>query len=137
MSDPIDGVGGKMTKWSIIVGMLGILATRIAITRLSPRTTRRISQRCWLLGLASLFPAWLISFTALLGNPGGEAYEASLPRPVILSSSAALLGVIVSDFLQRRLESSGGSHPIMTYWILGAASLVPAWCIALLSLGEN
>lgn len=126
-----------MIKWSIIVGMLGILATRIAITRFSPEKTRRISQRSWLLGLASLFPAWIIAFIALLGSSVGDEYQASLPRAVILSSSAALLGIIVSDFLHRRLESSGRSHPIMTYWTLGAASLLPAWCIVLLSLGGN
>ncbi len=121
-----------MTKWSIIAGMLGIIAAVVAITRPRYRTARR----CWLLGAASLFPAWLLAFIALLGTSVRDA-EVSLPQPVILSSSAALLGLIISDFLQRHLESSGRGHSILTYWIIGTASFVPGWCIAVLILGRN
>ncbi len=126
-----------MTKWSIIIGMLGLLVTRVATTRLSLQMPHPISRRCWLLGLASLFPGWIVSFIGLLGSSVGSPSEASLPQPVILSSSAALFGVILGDFLMRRLEISARSYPGLTYWLLGAVSLVPAWLIALLSLGGN
>jgi hypothetical protein len=81
------------------------------------------------LGLAALGPAWLIAFVGLLGgSPTGRPEASSFLH---LSSSAALLGIILSDAAVRQ---SGRAYRSVTYWLLGGAALVPAWGIALLGL---
>lgn len=91
--------------------------------------TRESGQRphlYWSLGLAALLPAWLIAFVGLLGSSPTARPEASLSAAFISSSSAALLGILLSDAAVRRLRESGRDHPPQTYWLLGVAALCPA-----------
>lgn len=122
-----------MMLWSVGVGVAGMLATWIWMTCLA----RRLSFdpiHAWLLGLGALLPAWLIGFVGLLGPSMGERPEPSLAMGLIFSSSAGLLGIILSDAAVRRFRESGREHRPVTYWLLGVAALLPAWGIALLSL---
>ncbi|MGH7771717.1 MAG: hypothetical protein ACREQA_05715 [Candidatus Binatia bacterium] len=119
-----------MARLSIVLGVLGLFATGAALPYLSRWVSNWRPRQRWLLGLAALFPAWLIAFLGLLPSSVGPEYE-PLPRSAILSSVVALLGVIFTDTVARRLDKSGYSLSPLTYWLLGVAGLLPAWLIAL------
>ncbi|HXV83008.1 MAG TPA: hypothetical protein VEG60_24355, partial [Candidatus Binatia bacterium] len=84
----------------------------------------------WLVGLAALFPAWLIAFLGLLPSSVGPE-RSPLPRSALLSSVVALFGVVFTDMVVRRLDASGYSLSPFKYWVLGLAGLLPAWLITL------
>jgi cytochrome c oxidase assembly factor CtaG len=113
---------------------LGLLGTWLGLKGLSRRQSPPGPTLAWTLGLAALLPAWLLSFVGLLGPSTGERPEPSLAMAFILSSSAGLLGVILSDAAVRRLGNSEREHRSDTYWLLGVVALLPAWVIALLGL---
>ncbi len=117
-----------MIRWSLALGILGILTTGLAVISLN----RRGAQQSWLLGLGALFPAWLVAFLGQLTFPSDPMEGGSLPASAVLSSGAALLGIIFSDMAVRRLEKSRHLVSPLWRWLLGVAALVPAWCIALL-----
>jgi hypothetical protein len=119
-----------MTKFSIILGVLGLFATAAGVPYLSGWGSNWGPRQHWLLGVMALFPAWLIAFLGLLPSYVGPEYD-PLPRSALLSSMVALLGVVFTDTAVRRLDKSGYSLSPFTYWLLGAAGLVPAWVIAL------
>lgn len=123
-----------MTQWSVIFGIIGVLGTG-AIT---PLLRRRVSdwgtQRCWFVGLAALSPAWLVAFVGLLPTVTGNADRVPLPPVAILSSSAALFGIIVTHYALRRLHRSGHTFCPVVYWLFGLVAFLPAWCIALVNL---
>jgi hypothetical protein len=123
-----------MIAWSVLIGLVGALATWGAMRSLGARESSQRPHLDWSLGLAALLPAWLIAFVGLLGaSPTGRP-EASLSVFLHLASSAALLGIILSDGAMRRLRESGRAYRSVTYWLLGGAALVPAWGIALVGL---
>jgi hypothetical protein len=119
-----------MTKFSIILGVLGLFATAAAVPYLSRWGYNWGPRQHWLVGLMALFPAWLIAFVGLLPSSGGPEYD-PLPRSALLSSVVALLGVVFTDTAVRRLDKSGYSLSPFKYWILGLAGLLPAWLITL------
>ena len=123
-----------MIAWSLLAGVVGLLGTWTLIAYRARRQPPPGPIFYWVLGLAALLPTWLIGFLGLLGSPLGERPEEPLAIGFILSSSAALLGLIVTDAVVRRLRDSGHAHPPITYWLLGVAALAPAWGIALLIL---
>ena len=122
-----------MIKLSVVLAVLGLLATRAVVAYLSRWLSHWRRQHHWFLGLVALFPAWLIAFLGLLPSSVGPEY-APLPRSALLSSGAALLGVIFTDKVVRRLDKTGYSLSSFTYWLLGVAGLVPGWLIALWNL---
>jgi len=120
-----------MIKFSIILGILGLLGTAAAM----PYPGRWVStnwgpRQHWLVGLTALFPAWLIAFLGLLPSSVGPEYD-PLPRSALLSSVVALLGVVFTDTAVRRLDKSGYSLSPFKYWMLGTTGLLPAWLITL------
>lgn len=123
-----------VVAWSVVVGVVGLLATWGGTAYLSKRASHRNPHHYWFLGLAALLPAWLIAFVGLLGPSTGERPELSLSMSFILSSSAVLLGIILADGAVRRRRESWRTHRPVTYWLLGVSALCPAWCIALLGL---
>jgi len=123
-----------MIAWSLLAGVVGLLGTWTLIAYRARRKPPSGPVFYWVLGLVALLPAWLIGFLGLLGSSLGERPEGLLPFGFILSSSAALLGLIMTDAIVRRLRDSGHTHPPITYWLLGVAALAPAWGIALLIL---
>jgi hypothetical protein len=123
-----------MITWSVVVSALGLLASWGGTVYFTRRQHSRDPHLYWFLGLAALLPAWLIAFVGLLGSSTGARPEVSQSVSWILSSAAALLGVIVTDALVRRLHESGRAHRLLMYWLLGIVALLPAWGIALWSL---
>lgn len=117
--------------WPVLTGVAGVFATWAAVAYLDGKTSDRREHRYWLLGLAGLFPAWLIAFLGLLQPVTQKPDETPLPPRALLSSGALLCGIIATDFLLRRLQKSGHSLRPVVYWIIGLVALLPAWLIAL------
>ena len=119
-----------MTSWAVVVGIFGAIWTGAVVAYLRRRETSPSASRYWVCGLAALLPAWLISLLALLGHWTGQGPDATMPPSVILSSSGALVGVIVTDWAVRRLDGKGSVHHPIVYWLLGVIAFLPAWVIA-------
>jgi hypothetical protein len=119
-----------MTKLSVVLGVLGLVATAAVMPCLGRWVSNWGPRQYWLVGLMALFPAWLIAFLGLLPSYVGPEYD-PLPRSALLSSVVALLGVVFTGTAVRRLDKSGYSLSPFTYWLLGATGLVPAWVVAL------
>jgi|SoiMetStandDraft_2_1073263.scaffolds.fasta_scaffold01533_3 hypothetical protein len=119
-----------MIKFSIILGVLGLLGTAAAMPYLGGWVSNWGPRQQWLVGLIAIFPAWLIAFLGLLPSSVGPEYD-PLPRSALLSSVVALLGVVFTDTTLRRLGKSGYSLSPFKYWILGTTGLLPAWLITL------
>ena len=124
----------RMIAWSVLIGLVGVLATWGAMRSLGARESSLRPRLHWSLGVAALLPAWLIAFVGLLGASQTGRPAASLSVFLHLASSAALLGIILSDGAMRRLCESGRAYRSVTYWLLGGAALVPAWGFALAGL---
>jgi len=120
-----------MAKWSVVLGVLGLFGTGAAVPYLRSWVSDWRPQHHWFLGLAALFPAWVIAFLALLPHSIGQGPRAPLPRSVLLCSVTALFGVIFTEVAVRQLDRRGYSLSPFTYWLFGVAGLVPAWLIAL------
>lgn len=117
---------------SLAAGLAGILASGGATLLLGGRR-RLLAHHYWALGLAALFPAWLMAFIAILqATPGGQ--DTPLPPAGLFASSVALLGVIATEFLVRRLNHRGRTRSPWSFWGLGALALAPGWIIALRAL---
>ncbi|HEY6365374.1 MAG TPA: hypothetical protein VI585_11355 [Candidatus Binatia bacterium] len=119
-----------MTKFSIVLGVLGILGTGAMVLYVSRWMSNWGPRQHWLLGLMALFPAWLIVFLGLLPSSVGPERD-PLPRSALLSSVVALVGVVFTDTVIRRLDKSGYFLSTFKYWLLGLAGLLPAWLITL------
>ena len=117
---------------SAIIGVVGILATGVAVFYLQAKKPEWKPQQYWLLGLAGLFPAWLVAFLALLPFANTPGVDTPLPPRALFSSVAGLLGVIATDYLLRRLQKSGVVLRPVVYWLIGWAGLLPALCVATL-----
>jgi hypothetical protein len=117
-------------KLSIVLGVLGLFATGAVVPYLRSRVSNWRPQHHWFLGLAGLFPAWLIAFLGLLPSSVGPV-DNPLPRSALLSSVVALLGVVFTDTAVRRLDKSGYFLSPFKYWLLGIAGLLPAWLFTL------
>jgi len=120
-----------MIRWSVLIGIFGIIGTAGALTYLIRRDFHQVAEYSWLVGLAALAPAWLMGILAILGRSPVEVTDTPLPRSVLFSSAAALLGVIFTDLLNRRLQAKGVPPRWTTLWLLGVVSFIPAWMIAL------
>lgn len=123
-----------MITWSVLAGLVGTVASWLATAQIARRRTRLRPEIPWLLGIVALLPAWLVAFVALLGRATGPRPEKALSVAWILSSSAALLGVILTDTALKGLRRSGRADRPVTCWLLGVAALAPGWGIALLGL---
>jgi hypothetical protein len=124
-----------MITWSVIVRVLGICGTGLWMLSPSRLRAQWQLQWFWFLGLATLFPAWLLAFLGLLGSPSEMGVvEGALPPSALFSSGAGLLGVVATDAVMRRWLVLGRHfHPVLA-WLFGIASLVPAWGIAFFAL---
>ncbi len=120
-----------MIRWSVLIGIFGIIGTAGALTYLIRRDFHQVAEYSWLVGLAALAPAWLMGILAILGRSPVEVTDTPLPRSVLFSSAAALLGVIFTDLLNRRLQAKGVTPRWKALWFLGVVSFIPAWMIAL------
>ena len=119
----------------ITMAVVGILGTGAAASYLQGKVERWRPQYSWFLGLAALFPVWLVRFFAILLPATKEVGDVPLPPRAILASGIALLGVIASDFLVRRAQRSGTgtSRSGFVFWFLGVIALLPALCVTFLN----
>ena len=116
-----------MIAWSVIVAVLGLCGGGAVVKLRKPPWS---PERYWLLGMAALFPGWLVAFLGFLTATAG-----ALPKGAFVGSSALpLVGAIVTDAVVKRLRESGRDHHPMTYWVLGVTALLPGWVFALLSV---
>jgi hypothetical protein len=84
----------------------------------------------WVTGVPALLLAWLVPLVSLL-NAVGSA-DGPPRKAFMVASAAAILGVLGSDWLINREEKrQAGARPL-TWWLLGAAALAPAWVVALI-----
>ena len=124
----------EMIYWSVVAALVGLLGTWFGMTHLNRPESHRPPEVYWVLGLAALCPAWLIAVLGLLGRTKGRFPDVSVAAWWILSGAAALLGVMVTDAMVRRLRESGEPYPPARYWVVGVGSFFPAWCIAMLGV---
>lgn len=110
----------------MIVAVAGIVASGVALFYLQGRR----AQHYWILGIAGLFPAWLVAFLSVLQPASQSAVDVPLPPRALFSSAAGLMGIIAADYLLRRVQQSGRVLRPVTCWIIGWGALVPAWLIA-------
>jgi hypothetical protein len=122
-----------MAKWSVTMGLLGVLVTGLIVVRLG-RQSNWGSQQFWFLGLGALFPAWLVGFMDLLPSSTSQGLYTSLPPAALFSSSAALMGVILTEYIARRFRGLRFIRSPVGNWLLGMAALIPASAIALWNL---
>jgi hypothetical protein len=121
---------------STIAVVLGLVGSGVLTARLTRRRLQPVGSY-WALGLIGLLPGWVVAFWGLLGPTVGR------PRPGsgvawILSSTAGLLGVIVTDAIARRRRAAPEATGLVrNQWLLGVMALAPAWIVALVGLAWN
>lgn len=118
--------------WPLILGVVGLSGTWALRRFLHGKIQSWKPHYPWFLGVAAFLPSWLFLFLGLIQVPTPETADAPLPPRAILSSGAALLGVIATEYLVRRSLKSGRAFEDATYWILGLIALLPAMVIALM-----
>ncbi len=123
-----------MLIWSVMSAVLGCCGAGAWMVSLCRRGVPWRPQWYWLLGLAALFPAWLLAFVGLLGPVSGQSGISPLPPIALFSSGAALLGVVLTDAAVRRWHETGRAYRPVIYWIWGLVALLPGWGLALLGL---
>jgi uncharacterized membrane protein (GlpM family) len=119
-----------VNKVSLIVGVVGVLASAVAAIFLKDRPPRHY----WLLGLASLFPAWLIAFLTVIQPASQSAVDVPLPPRALFSSAVGLMAIIATDYLLRQSERTGRVFTPVVCWWIGLGALVPAWLIVSIKL---
>jgi hypothetical protein len=111
---------------SLVIAAVGLVASAVAVFYLKGREPRHY----WLLGLAGIFPAWLIAFLTVIQPASESPVDVPLPPRALFSSAAGLIGVIATDYFIRRAQARGGVLTPVMWWMIGWAALLPAWLIA-------
>jgi hypothetical protein len=117
---------------ALIFGVVGIIASSAAVFYLHQKGGD--ARQCWLVGLAGLFPAWLIAFLTVIQPASQSAVDVPLPPRALFSSAIGLIGIIVTDYLLRRAQQSGRELSPFAWWVIGWLALVPAWLIVTVNL---
>jgi hypothetical protein len=115
-----------MSHAVLITAAAGLLASAVAAIFLKNRPPRHY----WLLGLASLFPAWLVAFLTVIQPASQSPVDVPLPPRALLSSAIGLIGIIATDYFLRQAQQSGRAFTPVVWWFIGLGALVPAWLIA-------
>jgi hypothetical protein len=113
---------------SVLVALVGLLASGLVALRLRSGIA---AERQWLVGLGAFAPAWLVEFVRMID--AAEAPTAGSRLPFVGAVGLAILGVIVTDAIVRRLGESPRRRPALVHWLLGVGALGPAWLLALLA----
>ena len=118
--------------FSLFLALIGVVASRVGLTRATAGDVPRDPHVHWVIGLVALVPAWLTAFLALLPTEPGVRPQAISSASWLLSGAAALIGAIATE--ARIREGGHAGEPVRTAatrpWRLGVLSLVPAWLIA-------
>lgn len=114
---------------SVLLGLIGVLASRIGLTRLTADGASRDPHAYWALGLVTLLPAWLVAFVGLFGaTPGVRPPGATW---LLLSAAAGLIGAIATEARVRGTGDFAEAHHATRLWRLGVLAVLPAWLIVL------
>jgi len=116
---------------SVVLGLLGVLAGRIGLTRLTVDHASRDPHAYWALGLVTLLPAWLVAFVGLLGSTPGVQPQLVSSAAWLLSSAAGLVGAIATEAHVRRAGDCAEAAEATRLWWLGVLAFLPAWVIVL------
>ena len=116
--------------WSLAFGIIGVAVSRWGARALARRGSPPTPRALWVVGLPALLFAWIVPFVALLNASG--TIEGPPRKTFMGASAAAILGVLVSDWLINREEKRESERRPLVSWLLGVAALVPAWLVALI-----
>jgi uncharacterized membrane protein len=116
--------------WSLAFGIVGVAVSRWGARALARRGSPPTPRALWVVGLPALLVAWIVPFVALLNASG--TIEGPPRKTFMGASAAAILGVLVSDWLINREEKREPERRPLASWLLGVAALVPAWLVALI-----
>jgi hypothetical protein len=115
---------------SILLALVGVVASRLGLARLTAGAPARAPHVYWGVGLAAFAPAWLIAFVTLLPSEAGVRPQLVSSASWLLSGAAALIGAIVTEACARESGPPGRAAATRP-WRLGALALLPSWLIAL------
>jgi len=117
---------------SVLLGLLGVVASRAGLMRLTASDASRDPHAYWALGLVTLLPAWIVAFVGLLGTAPGAKPQVAFSVAWVLSAAAALIGAITTEARVREAgDSVEGHHHARRLWRLGLLAFLPAWVILL------
>jgi len=114
---------------SVLLGLIGVVASRIGLTHLTADGASRDPHAYWALGLVTLVPSWLVAFVGLLGTTPGVRPQ--LVSGALLSAAAGLIGAIATEARVRETENFAEAHQATRLWRLGVLAFLPAWVIVL------
>ena len=114
--------------WSLALAVVGVAGSAWGARTVARRSPS--PRAMWVTGVPALLLAWLVPLVSLL-NAAGTA-EGPPRKAFMLASGAAILGVLASDWLINREETQKTAPRPLAWWLLGAATLAPAWVVALL-----
>ncbi len=114
-----------------LLGLIGVLASRIGLTSLTADGTSRDPHAYWALGLVALLPAWLVAFVGLLGATPGVRPQLVSGAAWLLSAAAGLIGAIATEARVRATGDLAEAHHARRLWRLGVLAFLPAWVIVL------
>ncbi len=115
--------------FSVLLGLIGVVASRIGLTHLTADGASRDPHAYWALGLVTLLPAWLVAFVGLLGTTPGV--RGQLVSGTLLSAAAGLIGAIATEARVRETGDFAEAHQATRLWRLGVLAFLPAWVIGL------
>ena len=117
---------------SILLVLLGVVVSRLGLTRLITNAASRDPHAYWAVGLMTLLPGWLVAFVGLLGSEAGGRPRLVAAVAWVLSAAAGLIGAIATEARVRGVGESAEVHHAERLWRLGVLALVPAWAIVLI-----
>ena len=115
----------------VLLGLIGVVASRIGLTNLTADGTSRDPHAYWALGLVTLLPAWLVAFVGLLGTTPGVRPQLVSGAAWLLSAAAGLIGAIATEARVRETGDFAEAHQATRLWRLGVLAFLPAWVIVL------
>ena len=118
--------------FSALLGLIGVLASRIGLTYVTADGASRDSHVYWAVGLVALLPAWLVAFVGLLGTTPGVRPQLVSGAAWLLSAAAGLIGAIATEARVRGAGDTAEAHLAPRLWRLGVLAFLPAWMIVLI-----
>ena len=116
---------------SVLLGLIGVVASRIGLTYLIADRASRDPHAYWALGLVTLLPAWLVAFVGLLGTTPGVRPQLVSSAAWLLSAASGLIGAIATEGRVRETGDFAEAHHATRLWRLGVLAFLPAWVIVL------
>jgi hypothetical protein len=133
MASAQTGVAFAVGAVSVLVGVAGVIGTRVWIGRPSTRDGDN-AYLFWSVGLLAVLPAWLIAFIYLVPSSLGVRTHAAGAVLWLCSVALALTGAIMSEARLRRYQGSPEGLSPSRAWSLGLWAMIPAWGAVLLGL---